>query len=249
MDIGVFEEMKKIQETGGFKNTQHKVFSFSYIWLVSYLWKYSKYGNMEINTKDLKEILGISTTEKRVDYLIKKNGVLDSLGILETTRDFPIYSDFSGDNGIKITTLSKMDILNQELYLKRYNSRYTCKKPLYQYDSTKRVPLLISKEDTLPINVFEFTRIVLCPELGVDGFFVYCYLKLRSKMFGYEAVRITYAEMEDTIGYKERKLRNVIQNLEMAGMIGINRVVKVTNDNNKNMVRQSNIYSILHKRK
>ncbi len=180
MDIGIFNTINDLFSKGEIKRTSHKMITFSYLWLVGYLWKYSKYNNMEINTKDIKIILGLSPIEKRIDYLIKKDGLLDSIGMLETTRDFPIYSNFDKNKGIEITKLSNLSKDMMEDYLKRYNSRYTCKKPLFQYTREGKVGLMFSKDDTIPISVLEFTRIVLCPDLGVEGLYVYAYIKMRN---------------------------------------------------------------------
>ena len=249
MDINIFKVLKEASDKGLIKNAPHKAFTLSYLWLVSYLWKYSKYGDMEISTKDIKEILGVSAIEKRMDYLIKKNGVLDSVGLLETTRNFPIHTDFSGDSGIKITQLSDLDDGIAKEYLKRYNSRYTCKKPLTQYGREGKVGMLFSKDDTLPISVLEFTRIVLCGDLGVDGFIVYSFLKLKSKMVGYLPVRVFFSEIEKMTGFKERKIGTIIKNLETIGVIKVSRDKEKVVSNGKTTFSQNNEYSLVYKGK
>jgi hypothetical protein len=50
-----------------------------------------------------------------VDYLIKKDGVLDKVGYMETTSDFPIYIDLAGEEGIKIIQLSDQMLMNSFL--------------------------------------------------------------------------------------------------------------------------------------
>jgi|GEM_PF-2705561 len=243
LDLGIFNHFKFMVDTGLIKQNSHRTFAFAYNWLVSYLWKYSKYTNQEINTQDIKTILGVSPQEKRVNYLIKKDGVLDKVGYTETTRDFPISTDLTGDDGIKITQLSDIDKLLADIYLKKYNSRYTCKKPLLQYHREGKEGLMYSKDDTIPISVFEFTRCVLCSEIGVDGFMIYCYLKYRSKMLGYAPVTVFNNEIVDAVGFKERKIRELIQNLELAGMIEVNRKVSKKNG----AFVKSNTYKIIHK--
>lgn len=243
LDLGIFNHFKLMTDTGAIKNNSHRTFAFAYNWLVSYLWKYSKYGIQEINTQDIKSILGVSPQEQRVNYLIKKDGVLDKVGYTETTRDFPISTDLTGDDGIKITQLSDMDEFLSKMFLKQYSKRYTCKKPLLQYQREGKKGLMYSKDDTIPISIFEFTRCVLCSEIGVDGFMIYCYLKYRSKMFGYAPVTVFNNEIVDAIGFKERKIRTLVHNLELAGMIKVER--KTTYKDGA--FTKNNTYEIIHK--
>lgn len=246
MDLDIFSTLNKMVEVGKIKNTYHKIFVFNYLWLVSYLWKHSKYSNTEIGVKDIKKILGISPIEKKVDYLIKKHGVLEEASMIETTRDFPMYTDFSNDSGIKITKLSDLEENIREEWLKRFNSRYICKKPLMQYEREGKVGLMFSKDNTIPITMFEFTRIVLCSDLGIEGLYVYAYLKMKSKLRGYTPTGIMYYEFEKVVGYKEKKIRSIILNLELAGMIEIKREIQHDEDN-RQIVGQHNKYSICHK--
>ena len=244
VDINSFELFNELQASGKLKGTRHKTFAFSYYWLVSYLWKYSKYGYREINAQDIKRILGVNPTEKRLDYIIKKKGVLDSVGLTETTRDFPINTTMS-EEGIKVTTLSSLDEEIAQDFSKRYGSRYVCKKPLLQYERDGKVGLMFSKDDTLSISVFEFTRCVLCPEIGFDGFYVYAYLKYRIKMLGNQGVNIYYAELERQIGYKHRRVRSLIQNLVLAGLIDVKTEMK----HEEGKIVQNNTYNTIYKGK
>ncbi|MFJ3387923.1 MULTISPECIES: hypothetical protein [unclassified Lysinibacillus] len=54
---------------------------------------------------------------------------------------------------------------------------------------------------------------------------IYCYLKYRSKMFGYAPATVFNNEIIDVVGFKERRIRALIQNLELAGLIEVDRKV------------------------
>lgn len=220
LDINTFDVLNKLMAEGQLKNNRHKTFAFSYYWLVSYLWKYSKYGSIKIDTQDIKTILGIAN-EKRMDYIIKKNGLMDSVGLTETTRNFPICTSFDDYGVINVSTLSDFDEEDAKYFLSLFNSRYTCKKPLLQYERNGKAGMMFSRDDVFSISILEFTRCVLCPEIGFDGFYIYAYLKFREKMLGGSAVKICYTKLESEIGYKHRKIRTLIQNLVSANMIQI----------------------------
>lgn len=241
IDIDTFELFNELLATGELKNNRHKTFAFAYYCLVSYLWKYSKYEKQEINTKDLKRLLLVSPSEKRFDYIIKKNGLLDSIELTETTKDFPINTSFNELGEINVTTLSMIESDLAKSFLNQYNSRYTCKKPLLQYKRDDKAGLMFSKDDVLSISVFELTRILLCPEIGFDGFYVYAYLKYRSKMLANQHVNIYYAELERQIGYKKRRIRELIRNLRKVGMIEV--VAEFEHDDNHKISRK-NTYGI-----
>lgn len=243
VDINTFGLFDELLESGKLKTNRHRTFAFAYYCLVSYLWKYSKYGDMEINTQDIKTILGIHSTEKRMDYIIKKNGLLDSIGLTETTRDFPISTTiYAEGEGILVTTLSDIEDGLAKDFLKNSGRRYTCKKPLLQYEREDNVGLMFSKDNVLSISLYEFTRCVLCPDIGFDGLYVYAYLKFRTKMLGNKALKIFYAELENRIGYKYKYLHTLIENLKLAGMITINTRFKVENGK----VSRHNSYNIIN---
>ena len=240
IDVNNFDEFNKLLATGDIKNNRHKTFAFSYYCLVSYLWKYSKYGEQEINVQDIKSILQLSVGDKRVDYLIKKNGVLDLFGFTETTRDFPMATTFDEDNMIEVKTLKDLGEETEKSFLAQYNNKYACKKPLLQYNRKDKAGLMFSKDDVVPISVFELTRTLLCPEISFDGFYVYIYLKYRCKMINYSDLRIFYAELEKHIGYKKRRIRELINALSNIGMIRVES--EYGHENNR--ISRNNTYTI-----
>lgn len=249
LDLNIFTELREMEEQGLLKSSGHRAFAFGYTWLIHYLWKYSKYGMQEINTQDIKTILGISPIEKRVNYIIKKGGLLDSVGYTEHTRDFPIYSEFTRFEGLKITQLSDLDSMLAENFLKQYNTRYACKKPLMGYERKGRreLGLFFSKHDALPLSLFEFSRCVLCRDIGLNGFFTYAFLKYKIKLNGYRATRIYYSEFKKELGFSEKKTRGILNTLKEAGMISVEKVV--TANKSKATFCQNNMYSLVHRGK
>lgn len=69
-------------------------FAFSYYYLISYLYRNAKYGEIQetLTQGKLKEILGFSSTYKDVNYIIKEGGMLDQMQYTETTDDIPILA-------------------------------------------------------------------------------------------------------------------------------------------------------------
>lgn len=56
------------------KNTPHIAFAYSYIYLVTWMYRYTKHivGQEVISNSTIKEILGYSAVTRTINYLIKK---------------------------------------------------------------------------------------------------------------------------------------------------------------------------------
>lgn len=238
MDIHMFSILNEWIEEGSIKNQKHKTFTFAYYWLISYLWKYGKYGERLLSIKEIKTILGSSPIEKRLDYIVKKKGLLDVKGYTEATKDYPIYSSF-GESNIELTMLSDIDEDIQKELIDNFGKNYFVKKPIMMLQRKDKNGLMFSNDDALKLSIFEFTRIVLCQELGVDGFYVYSWLKLKAKMSCKQIVNVYYSEMESDIGFKERRLRELLKGLEDAGLIKVHRTLKFDQNHNKPITKNS----------
>ena len=66
----------------------HVAYAYTYVFLTAWLYKYAKYSlPFEVtDLSNLKEIIGLSPIEKRYNFIIKKGGVLDRLGITKTVN-------------------------------------------------------------------------------------------------------------------------------------------------------------------
>lgn len=81
----------------------HIAFAYSYIYIITWLFRYAKYSgdeNGSLDTGFIKTVLGASSITKDYNYIIKKNGTLDTLGITKTVslKDAPISWHWDEDN-------------------------------------------------------------------------------------------------------------------------------------------------------
>src|SRR5699024_11535773 len=68
------------------KTSTHIAFAYSYYYLTSWLYRNVKYAEdlpIEINTKTLKKLLGYNQNYKPINYIIKKNGVLEQINYIK----------------------------------------------------------------------------------------------------------------------------------------------------------------------
>lgn len=80
----------KIKNKNCSTNIKQVSFAYLYIILVSFLYKYTNFVYIDngtyIQNTDIKELLGYSKTTKSIDSIIKKNGILDNIGLTITTK-------------------------------------------------------------------------------------------------------------------------------------------------------------------
>jgi len=84
-------------------NPSHIAFAYSYIYFVTWAYRYAKYGTVNelIDQKFIKKILGYNPTYKNLDYLIKKDGILEQIGYIRTEKDFPIAYSYDEIDGLQ----------------------------------------------------------------------------------------------------------------------------------------------------
>lgn len=81
----VLESILNTNEITG--TVSQRAFAYCYLGIVSYLLINSKYSKHTITVMDIKGFLGYSEINKKIDYIIKKNGVLYKLGYLTDEKN------------------------------------------------------------------------------------------------------------------------------------------------------------------
>ena len=244
VDIDIFEKLDSWFKNGEIKNSKHKAFTFAYYWLISYFWKYGKYGQHLLTIKDIKKILGYSPIDKRLDYIVKENGLLDSKGYTELSRDFPVYSFFS-EQGLELIMTTDLDPSYKRGATNKYSGNYSVKKPLKMINRTYKEGLMTSNDDSFKLYIYEFTRIVLTDGLGVDGFYVYAWLKWKSKMICKSKFPVYYSELIEATNFSDKKLRKILQLLEKVNLIKIHNKTLFNKENQNFSTKNS--YELLYK--
>jgi hypothetical protein len=105
---GLFKDLSAcIKNRNGSTNIQQVSFAYAYLVIIAFLYKYAHYIDIDngtyIQNADIKELLGYSKTTKSIDNVIKKNGILDMMGLTETSKDYPIQ--FTINNNEKINNI------------------------------------------------------------------------------------------------------------------------------------------------
>jgi hypothetical protein len=129
----IFEELKN-----NISNTQQLTFAYSYLYLITYLYRHCKYYNVgDIDGNKIKEILGYSSNTRSINPIIKKGGLLDQMELTSTEKDFPTewhFDSFSGD--LVFDMLSEFDEDYQVIIKEGLSRKFTVKKPIRSFHLT-----------------------------------------------------------------------------------------------------------------
>jgi hypothetical protein len=182
-------------------NKRHHIsFAFSYYYLITWLYRYTKYGYIRIDNKIIKWILGYNPTYPEIDYIFKKNGLLDQMEYTITVKDFPVSWSFD-DEFLEFTMLSDMDEHTQKIIKENLSRKYTVKFPVkafhrYTEDEEMKKEYVNGYEDgtfyefdnthIVPFDVFLFC--ISKQEVGLTGFYLWSYLKCQNQLYndGYD---------------------------------------------------------------
>lgn len=204
----------------------HIAFSYSYYYLISWLYRYGKYGELSISSSTLKEKLGYNKNNKTLDYIIKEGGVLDELGYTKSTKNFSVgVNGKYSDNAPKF--LLARDLLQHErgsLY-KRINRNFKAKYPIKHIHRDKEdfkekmltgVFFDISNTHQIDFEVFSFC--MSNESIGTIGFYIYCFLKNKSQIFQ-GAYQVSYEGLSVETGIPYSTLSKYLDALRGYGMV------------------------------
>lgn len=126
--FGMLAKNDELNKTHGTRRSTHVSEAYCYLVLATYLYRNCKYNIMEdVSMKALQQIIGFNYEYKKFNYVIKKDGVLDKMGLTNTIslKDAPImyemgsdfhegYSYFKRDGHVNFITQEEYDERNLE---------------------------------------------------------------------------------------------------------------------------------------
>lgn len=229
--------------------SKHIAFAYSYYYYISYLYRYCKYldDHGRQTQQQIKAVLGYAATNKSVDFIIKRGGILDQLGYTETTTDFPL--SWSYDSETMELRFETILVLKQwdDSYSQMFNDRnFRIKKPLkafnrQQEDShDERTGTFYNVHNTHGIHYDIYNGII--QQFGCMGFYLYGFLKHKCDIFGgYQASQYVLCDkLRITSSSTLFKYTNLLRD---AGYIQIERKQFYPNSND----RVANVYKIVER--
>ncbi|MGE7217151.1 hypothetical protein ACQKJC_11675 [Priestia koreensis] len=232
----VFEDLQN-----NISKSPHVAFAYSYIYLITWLFRYAKYmlgqSNQVLFTQEvLKEILGYASTEKRLNYLIKNNGLLEQMNYLETTKNYPVMAQYVTRNSdaaihydweeLDEVIFTYVEDFAEEVRQITFNTpkNFKVKRPVRAFTRTfdEEEEILdgtfyyVDRTHLIPFDVFLFC--MSKEDLGCVGFYLYSYLKCKNQLFtdGYDCPLLKLAQ---ETGLSKRTLDKYLDNLKKYRMI------------------------------
>lgn len=224
---GIFDDISMLSKKYGVKNV-HCVFSFSYLVLIQYLYRYAKYKDYFYDISTIKELIGYSDGDKRINYLIKKNGTLDNADLIKTVEDFPIaYTNTS------VRFLSEYDID----YIKNWRNTNNVTRNQYS-----KIPIKKNiKKEIIPIDMNVFVFMMRNNELQSTAFILYNFFKFKADN---DIVEIKLKDIIDEVFLSTKKINNLIYTFKQFNIVKDLR----SNNNEKYLLKINNFEEFVNKK-
>ncbi|MFS0643701.1 hypothetical protein [Siminovitchia sp. 179-K 8D1 HS] len=219
----MISDLKKWREEGLLKSPLHQEFAYSYYWLVAYLWRYAKYAEFEVSQKTLKKMLGYSENEKRINYIISRNGLLDKMGYTESVKDFPVGWSFANGSKLDFEMWSKLDKEFQKDLFHFRTNRYLVKKPLKSMGINNVKGLFWEPVKAHMVSGEVFKKCMNNKNLSCAGFYLYGIFTYMSdvniNLFDQIAFRCSNKSLMELTGWSEDRLIRVTNELRDQNVI------------------------------
>ncbi|GKV64095.1 MULTISPECIES: hypothetical protein [unclassified Sporosarcina] len=214
------------------KSGSHIAFAYSYMYLITYLYRYAKYFSVAeiLNNAKIKEILGYNPKQQTLDYLIKRNGLLDKIGYTKTTKDYPVVWEYSKEEGLEFTMRSELDkeIADMTMPIPK---GFFLKEPTLSLDKEVQETLENGEIDEYVIDgtfkdventtMIPFEVFMYCmsnEKIGCIGFYLYAFLKRGNDVFA-EGYDVSFEELIEETGLSNGTVNKYMAILKSYKMI------------------------------
>ena len=217
----IFADMRQWLQEGELKSPQHQEFIYGFYWLIAYLWGFAKYGEYDYIISDIKGLLGYNPNEKRINYIIKQDGLLDRKRYTDTVDDFPVLWSLK-DGELSHTMLSDYDEVDQQIVNKFKSQKPFVKSPLLSLGED-RDGLYWNADNSHIIRGDVFTLCMENKELRCAGLYLYGMLQMMSdknlhfnKSEEFQCANKTLVELT---GWGITKVKKIVNELCEVGLI------------------------------
>lgn len=229
------EAVSKIAKSDMFKGnkSEHIAVAYSYLYLNTWLYRYGKYGEVDLDittVKGIKNLLGVSPTSVSYDYIFKKNGVLDELGLTKTLPfgQAPVQWMLEDDEMIEFELFNELSEDMKQIVVGDVSTRRRqIKYPVLAME--ERTPIEdvetngtfypAGKEFTHQIPFEAFMKCVTNDDLGTIGFYLYSFI--RSRYGKNDSVQISLKTIAKESGITESTVNKYMMALREYGLMGV----------------------------
>lgn len=187
---GIFRDLStNIKNRNGSTNVNQTSFAYAYLVCIALLYKYAHFVDVDNETylqnSDIKQVLGYSKSTKSIDKIIKKGGVLEKIGLIRATRNYPISANYDNDEigNIKIRDFTTIDMVDENFpnynLIKSIvkNRNYEIREPMFLFEYNGDIGTLYDYSNTHRITIKEFINIIYGESYDNIDFMLYAYFK------------------------------------------------------------------------
>lgn len=213
----IFEDLSDVK----FETFSHKCFTYSFYYLINYIYRNALYGLGNAEAYGLKELSKIFISNySKVSYIVKKDGILDTLGYTITTTDYPTAYTFS-DNVLDFECIKSIKEKSQ--HSPRLSIKYPVKS-FMRFDDEYFTGTYYDFQSTHSLRISSFIKIMSTNKLGHNAFYIYGYLKMMCDRFQNSYI-VSNEELMTIVGCNEKTLTKYTKSLEENGLISSSRVI------------------------
>lgn len=169
----IFSELKEWSDLGELKSIQHQEFTYAYYWLLAYLWRFSSYAKRKIGQAEIKSLLGYNSTDKRLNYIMKKKGLMNKSGYCLATKSYPVASSVDANGSIFFNMLHDLDEEDRKHLSHNDSNNFFVQSPLKHIGDSKVKGVFWDNSDTHLINISVFKVCMSDSKLSCAGFYLY----------------------------------------------------------------------------
>lgn len=198
-----------------FQSYNHKCFAYSYYYIINYLYRNVVYGREDTKEYSLEKLTKVFlSNHKKVYYITKSGGLLDSIGYTNTTRDYPV-TFYMDDSILSFYTVKEVD---DPIH---HNHRLSVKVPIksfYRFDFDDLNGTYYSFQSTHRVGIQNFIDIISNPKLGHVAFYIFSYLSMMCDRFK-DGYQVSNKELASLVGCTERTITKYTGLLEEFGLL------------------------------
>ncbi|KOP66705.1 hypothetical protein AMS62_16770 [Bacillus sp. FJAT-18019] len=207
------------------------------------LYRYAIYGinHQVLKVPIKKQILGFTENSRVIDPIIKKGGILNVMGYTKPESNFPISWSLDAVSNEPSFTLLKDKMVTDdgidygyllpESIIKSVSNRTKISYPIKAFErdhidsngEKSDLGTFYSISQTHGIELETFIKCMACPELGVEGFYLYALIKSKSDYYRKEW-NIKLENLIKVSGLKSTKCKEVLLTLRQYRMIEVDNM-------------------------
>lgn len=224
----IFSDMKEWLVLDDLKSIQHQEFVYSYYWLLAYLWRFAVHSEHKITQSDIKRMLNYNPKNSRLDYIMKRDGLMDSKSYTKTTIDYPVSWSQKGKDDVQFTMLHHLDKEYRE-YVSKFIARNNfVKNPLkHTGEDVDEEGVFWNISNTHSMSGEMFKICMSNTDLGCAGFYLYGVLVFIRDKIGVDEFPCANETLATYTGWNEKRIIRITNCLQTNHLLHKDQIRKM----------------------